>query len=83
MLLVVMAGCNGAGKAKDGHLVNPAQPFGDLAISVDFTYYDGVVIGVDRDGDVRPADQYKISHLAAGRVFWDRDGDAPFTTAAN
>lgn len=38
LLLVVMAGCNGAGKAKDGHLVNPAQPFGDLAISVDFTY---------------------------------------------
>jgi len=67
-------------QTRDGHIVDPDRPFGDLEISVDYTYYDGVVIGIDRDGDLRPADRYKVAHLAAGRVFWDRDGDATAAT---
>jgi hypothetical protein len=63
-------------QGKDGHIVDPGKPFADLPINVNFTYYDGVVIGIDHQGDLRPANQFKVAHLAAGQVFWDRDGDA-------
>jgi hypothetical protein len=57
-------------------VTDASLPFETLMLEVDYLWDDGEVIGVDDEGNLRPAEQYKHKRLALSAVFWDRDGEA-------